>query len=110
MSIVPARFRRQESGISTSHCNATRVSPPRNSRLAHNEVWDLEWDYYFPVGRRRTELGLEAQESVRVNGVCTLGPSLALLRDPPGQPHWILNHRSQRPMLCENQSASSGGA
>lgn len=32
------------------------------------------------------------------------------LRDPQGQPHWILNHMSQWSMLCENQSASSGGA
>lgn len=49
-------------------------------------------------------------EFVLKAGVCTLGHSLALPRDPQGQPHWILNHRSQRPMLCENQSASSGEA
>lgn len=49
-------------------------------------------------------------EFVLKAGVGTLGPSLALPKDPQGQPHWILNHRSQRPMLCENQSASSGGA
>lgn len=61
--IVPASFMRQESGISTSQCNASRVSPPRNSRLAHNEVWYLEWDYYFPVGRRD-------------DGVCPQGWSL----------------------------------